>query len=131
MTHASFINRLIAFIIDGVILFAVYMLITLIFRDWIANILSNLAAIAYFSYFESSERQATIGKALMKIRVTDQEGNRIKTSKAVVRTLGKYVSSMIFFIGYLIALFTEKKQALHDLIADTLVVVGEIDQDFV
>ena len=131
MNYARFINRLIAFIIDGLLLGAIYMVIILIFREWIAALLGNLVAIAYFSYFESSEKQATIGKALMKIKVTDREGGRITMAKAVVRSIGKYISGAIFCIGYIIALFTERKQALHDIIADTLVVEGVVDQDYV
>ena len=77
--------------------------------------------LVYFAYFESSERQATFGKQAMGLVVTDMNGNRIDMSKAVVRYLSKIISGLVLLIGYLMQPFTEKKQALHDIIAGTLV----------
>lgn len=75
----------------------------------------------YFVLMESSARQATLGKMAMGLRVTDINGGRITPTAAILRYIGRIVSSMILFIGYIMAAFTEKKQALHDLIASTLV----------
>jgi uncharacterized RDD family membrane protein YckC len=76
----------------------------------------------YFAGMESSARQGTIGKSVMSLRVADLEGQRISFGHATGRFFAKIVSGMIpFLIGYLMAAFTEKKQALHDLIAGTLV----------
>jgi uncharacterized RDD family membrane protein YckC len=76
----------------------------------------------YFAGMESSARQGTIGKSVMSLRVSDLEGKRISFGHATGRFFAKIVSGMIpFLIGYLMAAFTEKKQALHDLIAGTLV----------
>jgi uncharacterized RDD family membrane protein YckC len=76
----------------------------------------------YFAGMESSERQATFGKRVMSLRVTNYEGQRISFGHATGRFFGKIVSGLIpFAIGYIMAGFTEKKQALHDLIAGTLV----------
>lgn len=77
--------------------------------------------LVYFAYFESSERQATFGKQAMGLVVTDMNGNRIDMGKAVVRYLSKIISGLTLLIGYLMQPFTEKKQALHDIIAGTLV----------
>ena len=77
--------------------------------------------LAYFAYFESSERQATLGKQAMGLVVTDMNGNRIDMGKAVIRHLSKIISGLVLIIGYLMQPFTEKKQALHDIIAGTLV----------
>ncbi len=76
----------------------------------------------YFALLESGPRQATIGKMALGIKVTDVNGERIDFLKASLRYVGKYISSLIFMIGYIMAAFTEKKQALHDIIASTLVV---------
>ncbi len=76
----------------------------------------------YFTLFESSSKQATLGKMSTGILVTDLDGRRISFGKANARYWGKMVSSMTLFIGFLMAGFTEKKQALHDMIAGTLVV---------
>jgi uncharacterized RDD family membrane protein YckC len=71
--------------------------------------------------FESSNWQATPGKRVMKIYVTDLYGNRLTFGRAALRNLAKFISSLTFLVGYLIAGFTEKKQALHDLISSCLV----------
>ena len=78
--------------------------------------------LAYGALLESSEKQATFGKQMMGIKVTDVDGRRIDVTKAVIRQVGKYVSGLILCIGYIMAFFTAKKQALHDLLAGTLVV---------
>jgi len=76
----------------------------------------------YFAGMESSARQATFGKSVMSLRVTNYEGQRISFGHATGRFFAKMVSGLIpFAIGYIMAGFTEKKQALHDLIAGTLV----------
>ncbi|TXT22372.1 MAG: RDD domain-containing protein, partial [Planctomycetota bacterium] len=76
----------------------------------------------YSAYQESSESQATIGKKMLGIRVTDLNGNRISFGQATGRHFGKILSNLICSIGFLMAGFTEKKQALHDMLASTLVV---------
>lgn len=81
----------------------------------------------YFALMESSAKQATVGKMALKLKVTDMDGNRIGFGQATGRFFGKFVSSIILGIGYLMAGFTEKKQALHDIIADTLVIKKDND----
>jgi uncharacterized RDD family membrane protein YckC len=76
----------------------------------------------YFTILESSTRQSTFGKLALGIIVTDLQGNRISFGRANGRYWSKYISSLILMIGYIMAAFTEKKQALHDSIAGTLVV---------
>jgi uncharacterized RDD family membrane protein YckC len=77
----------------------------------------------YFAIMESSSKQATLGKMVLGIIVTDADGKRISFGRAVGRNLGKIVSQIILFIGYLMIAFTEKKQGLHDIMANCLVVV--------
>jgi uncharacterized RDD family membrane protein YckC len=79
-------------------------------------------SLLYFSLMESSKTQGSLGKMAMGIKVTDLEGQRISFGKAFLRSIGKVISQMIMYIGYIMAAFTEKKQALHDIIASTLVV---------
>jgi uncharacterized RDD family membrane protein YckC len=77
----------------------------------------------YFAGMESSARQATFGKSVMSLRVTNAEGQRISFGHATGRFFAKIVSGMVpLGIGYIMAGFTERKQALHDLIAGTLVI---------
>lgn len=89
-------------------------------------ILTGILSVAlnwlYFSLMESSKYQATLGKMAVGARVTDLEGNRICFARATGRYFGKIISGMILMIGYIMAGFTEKKQALHDMIANTLVI---------
>jgi uncharacterized RDD family membrane protein YckC len=76
----------------------------------------------YYAMLESSARQATFGKSIMSLRVTDMNGNRLSFGRASGRFFGKLVTGLVpFGIGYIMAGFTEKKQALHDFIAATLV----------
>ena len=77
----------------------------------------------YHTLMESSRRQATLGKMALGIIVTDLNGNRISFARANGRFFGKWVSGMIMNIGYLMAAFTEKKQALHDMLASCLVIL--------
>jgi uncharacterized RDD family membrane protein YckC len=76
----------------------------------------------YFAGMESSERQATFGKAAVSVYVTDDKGQRLSFGHASGRFFSKIISGMIpLGIGYIMAGFTAKKQALHDMIAGTLV----------
>ncbi|MBK9732740.1 MAG: RDD family protein [Chitinophagaceae bacterium] len=76
----------------------------------------------YYALMESSQRQATLGKSALGIKVTDLNGNRISFLNATGRYFGKILSGLIFGIGYIMIIFTEKKQGLHDVLAGTLVV---------
>lgn len=88
--------------------------------------LAKLSVIVpYFVFFESSRWQATIGKRILKIKVGDYDGKRISKGKAAFRLFGRWLSGQILLIGYLMAFFTEKNQALHDLLAKTLVFEDE------
>ncbi|MBL0286160.1 MAG: RDD family protein [Bacteroidetes bacterium] len=76
----------------------------------------------YFTYFESSLKQATIGKQLMNMKVVDKNGFRLTPANALIRNLSKIHFCFILFIGYLMAAFDAQKQSLHDKIAGTFVV---------
>jgi uncharacterized RDD family membrane protein YckC len=75
----------------------------------------------YYAAFESSAWQATPGKKLLRLYVTDHSGRRITFSRASFHNIGRMISEMTFWIGYIPAAFTEKKQALHDIIAGCMV----------
>jgi uncharacterized RDD family membrane protein YckC len=76
----------------------------------------------YWPVLESSGWQATVGKRVMGLQVTDADGARLSFVHALMRTLAKIVSSIPFALGFVMAAFTARKQALHDLIVKTLVV---------
>jgi uncharacterized RDD family membrane protein YckC len=84
--------------------------ILLVFGSWL-----------YEAFMESSSYQATLGKMIFGMKVTDLSGNRISFERATGRHFAKWLSGMILGIGYIMVGFTERKQGLHDLIAGTLV----------
>jgi uncharacterized RDD family membrane protein YckC len=76
----------------------------------------------YFALMESSAKGGTLGKMAIGIMVTDMTGNRISFGRATGRYFAKILSQMILMIGFLMAGFTQQKQALHDILAGCLVV---------
>ena len=80
----------------------------------------------YFSWMESSKLQASLGKMMLGIKVVDDNGQRLTFWRSLGRNAGKFISSWILSIGYLMAGVTRKKQALHDKMANAYVV----DKDF-
>jgi uncharacterized RDD family membrane protein YckC len=76
----------------------------------------------YCASLESSSWQATIGKRLIGIKVTNRQGERIGFARAAARFVAKLLSVLTLFVGYLLIVFTTRRQALHDVIAGTLVI---------
>jgi uncharacterized RDD family membrane protein YckC len=76
----------------------------------------------YYALLESSVWQATLGKKALGLEVTDLAGSRIQFGRATGRYFARWLSVMTLGIGYIMAGFTEKKQALHDILAGTLVI---------
>jgi len=83
-----------------------------------------LIAWPYFSVMESSKLQGTLGKMAVGISVTTTSGSRISVLRSIWRYFMKLFSGILLSIGYIMAAFTAKKQALHDKAARTLVVVS-------
>jgi uncharacterized RDD family membrane protein YckC len=84
-------------------------------------VIMTALAIAYSSLLESSRWQATIGKRVCRLRVTDLFGARIGWPRALGRYLGKFVSAFLLGIGFLMIGWTRRKQGLHDIMAGTLI----------
>lgn len=133
--YAGFWKRLIAFVIDFILLGILYLLIGIVLASIIGTeddqyntflaIFYTLSFIVFWLYYaiaESSSIQATPGKIVLGIKVTDTEGKRISFLRSTGRNFAKIISWLILLIGYIMVAFTEKKQGLHDIIADTLVV---------
>jgi len=85
---------------------------------------AGLSSWLYEALMTSSSKQGTLGKMVFRMKVTDLNGARISFARATGRFLAKILSGMILNIGYIMAAFTERKQALHDMIAGTLVLRG-------
>lgn len=88
----------------------------------LGNIVGLLVWWLYYALMESSSKRATLGKMALGIKVVDQQGGRISFGRATGRHFAKILSSLILMVGYLMAGFTARKQALHDMVAGCLVV---------
>jgi len=120
-TYATFGERVLAFLIDAVIITIGTAILSAIFSGGGAFIAWILTAV-YYGYFESSKYMGTPGKIVMKLKVYSGNGHPISFLNGVGRYLAKLISAIIFGIGYLFPLFTAKKQALHDMIANCVVI---------
>jgi uncharacterized RDD family membrane protein YckC len=141
--YAVFGLRFIAYIIDSFVIYIIVMPISFMIGfligltsvtvssdpSLIANISKTVGSaigiitfICYYAMLEQSKWQATLGKRFMGIIVVDENEGRITITRALVRTLAKYLSALLFLIGYIMAAFTENKQALHDFLAKTYVI---------
>ena len=82
----------------------------------------------YFACWESGAKQSTWGKRIMGIKVVGEDGGRIGFGRATARFFCKSILSPIFFqIGFIMAAFTNRKRALHDMIAETYVVKKDFE----
>lgn len=121
MEYAGFWKRFVAYLIDAILLGVIGGILTSQADEATASSITTILGWLYFALMESSSRQATIGKSVMNIYVTDLNGQRISFLRATGRYFAKFISAIILLIGFIMAAFTERKQALHDMIASTLV----------
>lgn len=140
--YASFLWRVAACLIDFVVVMAVVVVIAIgaglgieaidAFLHFDKQLLDSAATVTggaiglvvwvvYFAGMESSKWQATPGKLLTGLSVSDMKGNRISFGRAMLRSIFKVMSGFLFGFAYLVCLFTEHKQTLHDILANTLV----------
>ncbi len=139
--YGGFWIRVVAAIIDAIILRVVVAPVGMIFGGLgMAGMMSGIPHVGlrllgggvtfilvlfgswlYEAFMESSSYQATLGKMIFGMKVTDLNGNRISFERATGRHFAKWLSAMILFVGYIMVGFTDRKQGLHDLLAGTLV----------
>lgn len=142
-SYAGFWKRFVATIIDGIILQIGGFIIGMVLGVFMGGtmvaggagegdilaastvlgfILGMVLNWLYYTLMECSSKQATLGKMALGIIVTDLDGQPISFGRANGRYWGKIISTLILCIGFIMAGFTEKKQALHDIMAGCLVV---------
>ena len=130
LNYAGFWIRFAAYFIDAVILFFVQTALAFVFiadsgsvfaPSLTVQLLSLVIGIAYFCGMESSSRQATLGKMGVGIKVGNAQGQQISFINALGRYFGKILSALTLLIGFMMAGWDSKKQALHDKIAGTYV----------
>jgi uncharacterized RDD family membrane protein YckC/Tfp pilus assembly major pilin PilA len=129
--YASFARRVVAFVIDYVLIWFVIGLVSAFAAanngppqggNNLAPLLMLLLVWLYKAGMESSRLQATVGKLALGIKVTTLAGERIGFRRATGRSFAQILSAIILYVGFLMAGFTKRRQALHDMIAGTLVV---------
>jgi uncharacterized RDD family membrane protein YckC len=137
--YAGFWIRLVAIFIDGLVLWLFQVIVSLLFGilaevisgsqyeligALISVLLAILAVLADLGYFifMTYKFQATLGKMALGLRVYTVNLEKPTLGVVVGREFGRILSHISLLIGYIMAAFTEKKQALHDLMAGTVVV---------
>lgn len=136
--YAGFWKRFCATFLDGIITQIVVMVLALFFSFMIRmsggggqesvvafGVIGFMLPWIYYAAMESSCRQATFGKMALGIKVASMEGERVSFGTASGRYFGKIISALILFVGFLMIAFTKKKQGLHDMMAECLVLDGE------
>ncbi len=134
--YAGFWKRFAATLIDYLIILVPTFIITFSFmvfgglegqskRQQLELIVQGISIVLnwlYFGFMESSPLQATVGKLALGLIVTDVDGRPLSFARATGRYFGKLLSGLTLCIGYIMAGFTQRKQALHDIIAGCLVI---------
>ena len=151
MPYSGFFRRALAFIID---LFIISLPTTIIFAPMVAlqtivfaenpngtlqtgllgttvfcwQLASLLVAWLYFTILESGAKQSTWGKRILGIKVVGATGERISFGRATGRFFCKsFLSPLLFQVGFIMAAFTNRKRALHDMIAEPYVVKKDFE----
>jgi uncharacterized RDD family membrane protein YckC len=120
-SYPGFWIRFVAYMIDSALILIAFFVAYAVIARAAGYVVYFAALLLYFPLMEASAHQGTLGKIFCGIAVSDTDGRRISVGRAYGRFFGKFVSSLTFGIGYLMVAFTARKQALHDMIAGTLV----------
>ena len=131
LNYAGFWIRVAAVLIDSILMYIVFFGVAFLFMDGIASMATGMsitvqlifgvAGILYFAGMESSSRQGTLGKMALGIKVGNAKGEQLSFGNALGRYFAKIVSAIILYIGFMMAGWDKKKQALHDKLANTYV----------
>lgn len=120
--RAGFWQRFGAALIDGLILGAILLLLTLALKA-AGYALALLIAVLYVVYFEGGPTGQTIGKRALGIRVVSfSTGGPIGYGRALLRYVGKFISGLFLYLGYFWMLWDREKQCWHDKMATDVVV---------
>jgi TonB family protein len=139
IVYAGFLRRFVALFVDSLVLSVVIVSLAFVvgfrwnffsgpFEDNIGtgrglyDLFWLVIAPVYYAGMESSPMQATLGKRALGIKVADDAGRRIHFKQALIRWVSAFLSYLTLYIGFAMAAFTERKRALHDFVAGTVVV---------
>lgn len=121
MVYSGFWRRFVAAFLDGLIM---------LIPAWLLGILvpyvgGVILGLLYKPVFEASALKGTPGKAMMGMVVVSETGERLTLKQAYIRYFCSILSGLVLCIGYLMNLFTAKRQTLHDMIAECVVINQE------
>ncbi len=131
---ASLDMRLLSTAIDYFVAFCMYAVLAAVYlagventQESIPTLILGLVLVPIFKFIfcvslEGSKKQASVGKLLIGVKVTDEQGKPIGYGKAILRNLAKLVGVVTLGIGFFIGFFDRRQQCLHDKIAGTLVI---------
>lgn len=136
VVYAGFWKRVAAYVVDSLLLGIASMVVSFattlltvagssnmqMAGQLVGSVLGLVIGLAYYAWFHASTGGATPGKMAVGIKVVRTSGERISLLRAVARYFATLLSGLILLIGYIMAAFTQRKQALHDMLCDTLVV---------
>lgn len=121
--RVSFGKRLGAYLVDWVILVVISVIVGAVLPGALAQLVSLLLGLGYFTYLEGSPSGQTVGKRALSIRVVDSRtGGPLDYGKAAIRYVGKIISGIPIFLGFFWMLWDPQKETWHDKIATTTVV---------
>lgn len=130
---AGFDSRMLADAIDWFVIFGIMAMVELLIALFLNDRTKTLITIGFglllmpfvkFFYHVYMEyyRQATLGKGLMNIKVTNMQGLKPSFQKVLIRNICKIISTLTLFFGYFYLFLNKKQQTLHDKMANTLVI---------
>ncbi|WP_257666215.1 RDD family protein [Parapedobacter tibetensis] len=131
---ATLDTRLLSTAIDYFIALCIYAVLAAVYlggatntQESIPTLIMGLALVPIFKFIlcvatEGSKKQASIGKMLIGVKVTDEEGKPIGYGQALLRNIAKLVGVITLGIGFFTGFFDRRQQCLHDKIAGTLVI---------
>ena len=116
--YAGFWFRLLAGLIDYIILIIISAILFFIpILGWILNLFLYWL---YFAIQHSSTKQATFGMRALDMKITNEQKAKIGFWRATGNLFVSSLSTLLFFIGYIMIAFTSRKQGLHNFISRTL-----------
>ncbi|MCM2352688.1 MAG: RDD family protein [Pseudobdellovibrio sp.] len=121
MVYSGFWRRFVASFLDGLIMLIPAWILGLLL-PYVGGIILGLV---YKPVFEASALKGTPGKAMMGMVVLSESGERLTLKQAYIRYFCSILSGLVLCIGYLMNLFTAKRQTLHDMIAESVVINQE------
>jgi uncharacterized RDD family membrane protein YckC len=120
--RADFGQRLLAWLVDGVLISAIGFVLAGMLGEQSANLINAAIGLIYYIYLEGSPSGQTVGKKLLGIRVVDfASGDPIGFGRATVRYFARILSALPLGLGYLWMLWDKEKQTWHDKLSTSVV----------